>query len=208
MNEGISMNEHVSLKSRLIVTPLRAGLRAGVDAKIDVLVRLQAPEAPANSKRRPPYGVALVIDRSGSMSGRPIEEAKRCGAFVLEWLHKDDKVSLTQFDDRVEVLASARDVADAGPLRTLLASIVTGDSTNLHGGWRAGADSLAALQRDMALRRVVLLSDGQANHGLVDAETIAAMPRARRAWRHHEHLRPWARLQRRLDGGDGQGRPR
>lgn len=171
------MNEYLSLNTRLLATPARAGLQAEADGQIDVLVRLQAPEAQPGAKARPPYGIALVIDRSGSMSGRPLEQARRCATFVLDSLHGADKVSLTQFDNRVEVLSPACAAAESGALRLALSAIHSGGNTNLHGGWRAGADSLAGLPAAFGIRRVVLLSDGQANEGVVETEAIAAQCR-------------------------------
>ena len=42
---------------------------------LDVLLRLRAHEQ--ESRQRTPLAVALVIDRSGSMHGRKLEEARR-----------------------------------------------------------------------------------------------------------------------------------
>jgi Ca-activated chloride channel family protein len=42
-----------------------------------------------------------------------------------------------------------------------------------HAGWREGADTLADVGR-LGLRRVILLSDGQAHQGLTDPAAIAA----------------------------------
>ena len=59
-----------SVLPTLLITPRRAALLAGHDNELDVLVRVQAPNAPAEQPSRNPLHLALVIDRSGSMSGR------------------------------------------------------------------------------------------------------------------------------------------
>ena len=85
------MNEHLSLSSRIVLTPRRAGLLAGQDNTVDVLVRIQAPDAPAgHTAVRPPQAIALVIDRSGSMEGRPLAEARRCAEYVVGKLRPTD----------------------------------------------------------------------------------------------------------------------
>ena len=168
------MNAHLSLSTAVSLTPRRAGLRAGQDNTVKVLVRIQAPDAPAgHAAVRPPQAVSLVIDRSGSMKGRPIAEARRCAQYVVGKLRPTDTVSLVQFDNRVQRLWPAVPLGDGAPLRAAIAAIHTGGNTNLHGGWREGADTLADVA-GTGLKRVILLSDGQANEGLIDGTAIAA----------------------------------
>lgn len=169
------MNAHLSLSTTVTLTPRRTGLRAGQDNTVDVLVRIQAPDAPAgHSAVRPAQALALVIDRSGSMQGRPLTEAKRCAEYVIGKLRPSDSVSLVQFDNRVQRLWPAAPLGDGAALRTAIAGIHAGGNTHLHGGWQEGADTLADVAGS-GLKRVVLLSDGQANEGLTDAAAIAAL---------------------------------
>ena len=168
------MDAHLSLSSTVLVTARRAGLRAGQDNTVNVLVRIQAPAAPAgHAAERPPQALALVIDRSGSMQGRPLDEARRCAEYVVSQLRPTDAVSLVQFDNRVQRLWPAAPVGDGAPLRAALAGIAAGGSTDLHGGWQEGAQTLSEVGGS-GLKRVVLLSDGQANCGETDAGVIAA----------------------------------
>lgn len=168
------MNQHLSLSSAVILTPRRAGLRDGGENIVDVLVRIQAPDAPAGLvPDRPPQALALVLDRSGSMSGQPLHEARRCAEYVVGRLRPTDSVSLVQFDNRVQRLWPAVPVSDGVALRVAIAGIEAGGNTDLHGGWKEGADSLSDIA-GQGLKRVILLSDGQANEGLTDHEAIAA----------------------------------
>ena len=167
------MDEHLSLSSRTVLAPRRAGLVAGQDNHVDVLVRIQAPDAPAgHASERPPQAIALVIDRSGSMQGRPLAEARRCAEYVVGKLRPTDTVSLVQFDNRVQRLWPAVPIGDGTALRAAIAAIHAGGNTHLHGGWREGAETLADVA-GTGLKRVMLLSDGQANEGLTDAGAIA-----------------------------------
>ncbi len=168
------MNTQTSLSSTIVLTPHRPGLCAGRDNTLDVLVRIQAPDAPqGHVALRPPQALALVIDRSGSMSGKPLHEAKRCAEYVLGKLRPTDAVSLVKFDNRVHRLWPATPKGDGIAQLSAIAGIRSGGNTDLHGGWKEGADTLADVA-GKGLKRVILLSDGQANEGVVDADEIAA----------------------------------
>ena len=169
-----SMDQDLCLSSRIILTPLHAGLCAGQDNSVDVLVRIQAPDSPAQEVlARPPQAISLVIDRSGSMEGRPIAEARRCAEFVVSRLRPSDCVSVVQFDNRVQCLWPAVPLGDGDAVRGAISRIQAGGSTNLHGGWLEGATSLANTTGS-GLKRVILLSDGCANDGVTDAYEIAS----------------------------------
>lgn len=168
------MNAHLSLSAATLLSARRAGLRAGQDNTVDVLVRVQAPDAPVGeATARPAQAVSLVIDRSGSMNGRPLAEAQRCAEFVVSRLRASDSVSVVMFDNRVARLWPAIPLGDGDAVRGAIGRIFAGGNTNLHGGWLEGAGTLASVP-DSGLKRVILLSDGCANEGLTDSEQIAA----------------------------------
>jgi Ca-activated chloride channel homolog len=162
---------------QILIQPLKPALIAGVAQKLPVLIRIQAPDAVETEKKaRKPYHLALVIDRSGSMSGPPLAEAVRCAKHITDQLQTTDTASLVIFDDRVQTLVPARPVGDRKALYLALSQIHSGGSTNLHGGWKAGADGLLPGAAESALARVILLSDGNANVGeITDTASIAAL---------------------------------
>jgi Ca-activated chloride channel family protein len=161
----------------VLLAPRKPALIEGLSQKLPVLVRIQAPDTlPGEKKERKPYHLSLVIDRSGSMSGAPLAEAVRCARHIIDRLEPTDLASLVVFDDRVKVLATARPVADRKLFHAALAQVHSGGSTNLHGGWRSGADSILPHAPEASLARVILLSDGNANVGeTTDANEIAAL---------------------------------
>ncbi len=163
-----------ALSTRVLLQPLRGGLAQGQDNTVDVLVRVQAPDAPPGQlPDRAPHALALVIDKSGSMAGQPLAEAIRCARMVVDRLRPGDSVSLVEFDDRVRRLWPAVPRGDGVALRQALDRIHDGGSTDLHGGWREGAQTLVDVAGS-GLKRVVLLSDGAANQGVQDPQAIAA----------------------------------
>lgn len=159
----------------LIVTPRRSALLAGHDNTLDVLVGVQAPDASitAATVGRQPLQLSLVIDRSGSMSGQPLEEARRCAEFVLDGLQPTDRLAVVAYDDNVHTVFPAAPIGDTREaIRAAIRRIDSGGSTDLHGGWLAGVQALVPQAGPHAVSRVILLSDGCANAGLCDPHAI------------------------------------
>jgi Ca-activated chloride channel family protein len=161
---------------QLVLAPVRSALKEGGSQSFELLIRVQAPDAPPSSPSqvvRPAQALALVIDSSGSMDGRPLEQAKRCAQWVVSKMRSSDRVALVQFDQDVKLLWPAAEVGDGLGLVQAIERIETGGCTALHGGWLEGAK---ALSRGCSggLRRVIVLSDGEANEGLTDPSAIAA----------------------------------
>ena len=141
---------------------------------MDVLIRVQAPDAPKSGlPERPRLNLAIVIDRSGSMSGQPLLEAKRAAAFMIDSLKATDRASVVTYDDEVTVVAASRHVDGTTYFKSAIAEIHSGGSTNLHGGWLKGAEEAAKHLAPKYTSRVLLLSDGQANAGMTNVNGIA-----------------------------------
>lgn len=159
------------------LAPLKPALIQGVAQKLQVLVRVQAPDAdPTNNAGRLPYHLSLVIDRSGSMAGAPLFEAVRCAKHIIDRLQPTDVASLVAFDHHVKTLAPAHPVGDRKELYVALSRIHEGGSTNLHGGWLEGMQTILPAASESALARVILLSDGNANKGeITETDAIAAL---------------------------------
>ena len=143
-----------------------------------LLVRLIAAPDP-NARLAAPVDVAFVLDRSGSMGGGKLALAKEGVALALERLRPSDRVALVIYDDEVEVVQPLTDATAEAltRLQRTLRPLDTGGSTFLSGGWVAGCQELAnAPAGDTGrtrIRRAILLTDGQANVGILDPQELA-----------------------------------
>jgi Ca-activated chloride channel homolog len=129
---------------------------------------------------RAPLDVAFVIDRSGSMSGEPLELAKRGVIEGLGLLADSDSFAVIAYDNGITDVVPMVSANAANKHRAvgLVREITSGGSTDLHGGWYRGCQHLHAAAQWAAgtrgrIRRTVLLTDGQANVGLTDPSAIS-----------------------------------
>ncbi len=139
---------------------------------VHAMLELSFPEAPGADERAPLH-VALVLDRSGSMAGETLEATKACAAHLVRRLRPDDELAVVAFDDRVTLVAPLAGV-DPDRLSAAIDGIWAGGSTNLSGGWLKGLEELGRATGD-GPRAVVLLTDGQANVGVIEPARLVAM---------------------------------
>ncbi|MEO8622712.1 MAG: VWA domain-containing protein, partial [bacterium] len=153
----------------------RALLRAGSRSTRHLLVSITAPAAAARAERLPVH-VGIVLDRSGSMGGGKFELARVAVEQSLRMLNPDDRFTLVVFDTTTDVLAPAVLATAAAKREALLrlAEVEPRGGTDLHSGWMAAATGLAAFLDARAVTRVLLLTDGQANAGIVEPAALAA----------------------------------
>lgn len=160
----------------IVFSPLQAGVPAAGGA-LEVLVRVQAPDRPADlAVTHLPKRLALVVDRSGSMNGQPLQEALRCVEHIASHLTPQDAMALVVYDDKVDTLLPLQPMRSADAVAKAIAGVQAGGMTDLHGGWLAGAQQLEG-GTEQTVSRVILLSDGQANHGETDLLVIEAQCR-------------------------------
>ena len=140
---------------------------------IRVMLTAEGTADPKTEKKRQPLHIALVLDRSGSMSGSKIAHVKEAVLELVKLLDPDDVISLTIFDDQVETVIPPTRVENLEAIEETVRSIEARATTNLHGGYKQGCDLAIEHADPSALKRVILLTDGLANVGVTDPDMLA-----------------------------------
>ena len=106
------------------------------------------------------------------MSGQPFEEAKKAAVMIIQKLRPTDSISIVAYDEEVDLVVPSIECVDKTNIIRAVNNIQVGGATNLHGGWLMGAEQVALKKSNKNINRVLLLSDGNANSGLITPTEI------------------------------------
>ena len=79
------------------------------------------------------------------MSGRPLEEAKKCAGNIVKRLKTTDKVSIVTYDHTTSVVVPLANVEDSQRIIRAISGVHAGGMTNLFEGWEKGVEELKVL---------------------------------------------------------------
>ncbi|HEU0037403.1 MAG TPA: VWA domain-containing protein [Kofleriaceae bacterium] len=131
----------------------------------DLAVTITTPKG--RDVARPPLALAIVIDRSGSMTDtaevQPLANAKAAAARLIAQLDGADAFTIVTYSGGDEtVFGMARATAsNKAAARAALDQIYADGGTCISCGLRRGASELAHTPLTHGVRRMVLISDGQ-----------------------------------------------
>jgi Ca-activated chloride channel homolog len=116
--------------------------------------------------------LCLVIDRSGSMEGMPLDYVKHACSYVLDMLTANDVLSIVTFEETVEVLMPPQRVTNKQLIKDGIQRIVLGNTTDLYGGMSLAATQVASLAEPGRTSRMIVFSDGDPTAGIKDFSSL------------------------------------
>ena len=151
--------------------------QVGKPTQLGLMFEITAPVAPVNeAATHKTKSLIFVIDRSGSMSGGPLEMVKSTILDTLPRLNPEDYICVISFDDEVKVEVPIKPVKsqDMNWVTNQIARLQSGGSTNIEAGYKAALVEATALPRGIE-SSIILLSDGHANAGITDPAELGRM---------------------------------
>lgn len=159
------------------VTPSRTATMANGPAREQFLIEIVAGDAPgipgvAAGGARTPLNLCLVLDRSGSMEGPPLDYAKQAVQYVVDLLSPNDVLSIVVFDETVDVLMPPQRVTNKQAIKDGIAQIQPGYTTNISDAMTLAAQQLGSTDDKTRATRMVFLTDGDPTAGIKDFHSL------------------------------------
>jgi uncharacterized protein YegL len=132
-------------------------------------VRVDIPEKMNDAT----LALALVIDKSGSMSGPKMDLTKEAARATAEMMPASDQIAVVVFDSQATPVVRMQRAANRMRILGDISRIQASGGTNIHGGLREAVDQLLPVRARK--KHIILLSDGQSSYeGISDLVDTAA----------------------------------
>ncbi len=154
------------------------GLLTGERDGHDHFLFLFSPEVRPSDTNTLAKDIVFVIDRSGSMGGEKIEQARNALQFILGQLGDEDRFSIVGFDDRPSVFDPALQPVERSTLaaaKGFVGRLTADGNTDVEAALQAGLDILASSEDRDASRMVIFLTDGLPTAGITEDALIARL---------------------------------
>lgn len=137
------------------------------------LLRVGLQTRSEDSEERLDANLTFVIDTSGSMQepGR-LDLVQDALHYLVDQLRPTDSVAIITFSSRSKIVREMTRISDSDLLHDAIDELTAGGNTNLGAGLVTGYEHARENFRGSATNRVILLSDGLANTGQTDPNTL------------------------------------
>lgn len=162
----------------ITASAMQASLPTRPDDRLFVGLGFSSNIAPDGWKREP-LNLVAVVDKSGSMDGRPLDLVRESLLQILGQMKSGDSMGIVLYGDESHVYLEPSDVGDnRGRIAAAIRAIESNGSTNMEAGLQVGYELAHRTAPGFKGKtRVMLFTDEQPNVGNTDAGTFMGMAR-------------------------------
>jgi Ca-activated chloride channel family protein len=110
-------------------------------------------------KEKPSLAMVLVIDKSGSMEGQPIQLARQAAKAAVELLSPRDSIAVVGFDHQSQLICEMTSAGDVESVQAAIDSLQAGGGTYMYPAMVEAKEMLEATPAK--IRHMICLGDGQ-----------------------------------------------
>ncbi len=179
-----STTQHITIDPatgvKLNATLSQPKIVQGSDGTVYLDLKIVTPGDPERRESILPTDILVVLDRSGSMSdGNKWQYATQAVQSLLDRLTPSDRIALISFDSsaRLDSPLARATPQNIARIRNVLQRLAPGASTNLGDALLLAERTTGSLSEGARTRRVMVLSDGHANTGIVEPAQLQKIAR-------------------------------
>ncbi len=116
----------------------------------------------------------LIIDRSGSMSGNKIVQARNAASFIVENLNEGDRFNIVDFSSNITSFSSEHlpyNSTSRNQALNYIASINAGGGTNISGAFDVAVPQFSTAN-DSTANIIIFFTDGEATSGITNTTSL------------------------------------
>lgn len=159
-----------------VVTRLSHPLVTPDTREVFLTVDLTGADLPGEERR--PVNLAVLIDRSSSMSGDKLERAKEAARHLVQKLREGDALAVVQYGSEVHSLGALKATPDnRARMLSYIERISAEGATDIGAGLARARRDLSRYQPDYEVNRIILISDGEPTQGETEPDRLTAIVR-------------------------------
>lgn len=119
---------------------------------------------PGVDDRNGSLNLCLILDHSGSMSGRPLDMVKKAAVQLVDKLKAGDRLSVIVFNHEAKVLIPNQEVTNPTEIKKQINKLSASGGTAIDEGLKLGISEMADGKKSR-ISQAFLLTDGENEHG-------------------------------------------
>lgn len=152
----MSVNLSCSLSDRTLDSSQSNSQQRQLAIKVSAINDANAGGAPLN--------LCLVLDRSGSMGGRPLDTVKMAARELIDRMYYNDRISVVAFDHKAKVVVENQTLDRPEAVKEKIQALKASGGTCIDDGIKLGLQELGK-GKEGTIAQAFVLTDGENEHG-------------------------------------------